>query len=57
MKDKGVVEGPYTLSDAYHGEIDLRWRGARIWGILDLGDPGLRVKYSKLFEEELQKRK
>jgi hypothetical protein len=57
MKDKTVAEGQYTLSDAYHGEIDLHWRGARIWGILDLGDPGLRAKYSKLFEEELQKTK
>jgi len=57
MKDKTVAEGQYTLSDAYHGEIDLHWRGARIWGILDLGDPGLRSKYSKLFEQELQKRK
>jgi len=57
MKDKSVVEGPYTLSDAYHGEIDLRWRGVRIWGILDLGDPGLRATYFRLFEEELQKAK
>ena len=57
MKDKTVAEGQYTLSDAYHGEIELHWRGARIWGILDLGDPGLRAKYFKLFEEELQKRK
>ena len=55
--DKTVAEGQYTLSDAYHGEIDLHWRGARIWGILDLGDPGLRAKYIRLFEEELQKRK
>jgi hypothetical protein len=55
--DKSLVEGQYTLSDAYHGEIDLHWRGPRIWGILDLGDPGLRAKYSKLFEEGLQKRK
>ena len=57
MKDRPVAEGRYTLSDAYHGEIDLHWRGARIWGILDLGDPGLRVKYSRLFEEQLQKAK
>ena len=57
IKDKTVAEGQYTLSDAYHGEIDLHWRGARIWGILDLGDPGLRAKYSKLFEEGLQKTK
>ena len=57
MKDKTVAEGQYTLSDAYHGEIDLHWKGSRIWGILDLGDPALRAKYSKLFEEELQKTK
>lgn len=55
--DKTVTEGHFNLSDAYHGEIELHWRGSRIWGILDLGDPGLRAKYSKLFEEELQKTK
>ena len=57
MQDKAVAEGQYALSDAYHGEIELHWRGARIWGILDLGDPGLRAKTIKRFEEELQKRK
>jgi hypothetical protein len=57
MKGKTVAEGQHTLSDAYHGEIDLHWRGARIWGILDLGDPSLRTKYIRLFEEELVKRK
>ena len=57
MKDKNVVEGQYALSDAYHGEIELRWKGARIWGILELGDPGLRAKTFKLFEEEMQKKK
>jgi hypothetical protein len=57
MRDKPVAEGQYTLSDAYHGEIELHWSGARIWGILDLGDPGLRAKYAKLFEEALQKAK
>jgi hypothetical protein len=57
MKDKTVAEGQYTLSDAYHGEVELHWKGDRIWGILDLGDPGLRAKYIKRFEEELQKTK
>lgn len=57
MADKTVAEGQYTLSDAYHGEVELHWRGARIWGILDLGDPSLRTKYIRLFEEELQKAK
>jgi len=55
MKDKPVAEGQYTLSDAYHGEIELHWKGDRIWGILDLGDPGLRAKSMKRFEEEMQK--
>lgn len=55
--EKTAGEGHYTLSDAYHGEIELHWKGPRIWGILDLGDPGLRAKYSRLFEEELKKRK
>ncbi len=55
MKDKSVAEGPYALSDAYHGEIELRWKGVRLWGILDLGDPGLRAKYFRLFEGEMQK--
>jgi hypothetical protein len=57
IKDKPVAEGQYTLSDAYHGEIELRWRGVRIWGIMDLGASGLRAKFIRLFEEELQKRK
>lgn len=57
LKDKAVTEGQYTLSDAYHGEIEFHWKGERIWGILDLGDPSLRTKYIRLFEEELQKRK
>ena len=57
MQDKAVAEGQYALSDAYHGEIELHWRGARIWGILDLGDPSLRTKYFRLFEQELEKTK
>lgn len=52
---KSVVEGRHTLSDPHHGEIDLYWRGADIWGILNLNDPVLRSKYLKLFEEGLQK--
>ena len=55
--EKTPAEGQYTLSDAYHGEVELHWRGARIWGILDLGDPSLRTKYIRLFGEELQKTK
>jgi hypothetical protein len=54
---KDVVEGRYVLSDPYNGEIDLRWKGRNIWGIVSLNDPNLRSRYLKLFEEGLQKRK
>ncbi|MCX5734309.1 MAG: hypothetical protein NTW68_08290 [candidate division NC10 bacterium] len=48
---KGAVEGPYRLKDPYHGELDLFWRGQSIWGTMSLGDPDLRAKYLKQFEE------
>jgi hypothetical protein len=54
---KDVVEGRYTISDPYHGEIDLDWQGKYIWGILNVNDVSLRSKYLKLFEEELKKKK
>jgi hypothetical protein len=52
-----VAEGRHTISDPHHGEIDLTWRGANIWGILNLNDLTLRSKYLRLLEEGLQKRK
>jgi hypothetical protein len=51
-----VVEYRYTISDPYHGEIDLYWKGRHLWGILNLNDASLRSKYLKLFEEGLQKK-
>jgi len=53
--EKSVGEGRYTILDPYHGEIDLRWQGRHIWGILSLNDPSLRSEYLKLFEEGLGK--
>jgi hypothetical protein len=53
---KNVAEGRYTLPDPYHGEMDLVWKGRYIWGVLNLGEPSLRSKYLKLFEEGLQKK-
>ena len=52
-----VAEGRHTISDPHHGEIDLYWRGANIWGILNLNDPSVRSKYLKLLEAGLKKRK
>ena len=54
---KDVVEDRYIFSDPHHGEIELRWHGAYLWGILSLNNPDHRSKYLKLFEEGLQKRK
>ena len=54
---KDVVEGRYTITDPYHGEIDLNWQGKYIWGILNINDVSLRSKYLKIFEEKLTKKK
>lgn len=51
-----IREGRYTLTDPHHGEIDLQWQGKYIWGIIDLHEASLRLKYLKLFEERLQKK-
>jgi len=52
---ENVGEGHYTLQDLYHGEMDFTWKGKYIWGVLNLGDPALRSKYLKLFEEGLRR--
>jgi hypothetical protein len=52
-----VAEGRHTISDPHHGEIDLYWRGANIWGILNLNDLAYRSKYLRLLEAGLQRRK
>ena len=52
---KNIVEGIYTISDSYHGEIGFYWKGKFIWGALNLTDVSLRSKYLKLFEKELEK--
>lgn len=53
---KDLVEGRYTLSDPHHGEIELHWQGAYLWGILNVNNPEFRLKYLKLFEEGLKKK-
>jgi len=52
--EKSAAEGRYPVADPYHGEIDLYWRGAYIWGTLSLSDSSLRSKYLKLFEVGLK---
>jgi hypothetical protein len=55
--EKSIAEGLYTISDPYHGEIELHWKGKYIWGILNLNEVSLRSKYLKLFEKGLEKKK
>jgi hypothetical protein len=54
---KNIVEGIYTISDSYHGEIGFYWKGKFIWGALNLTDVSLRSKYLKLFQKGLEKKK
>ncbi len=55
--EKNVTEGRYLIPDPHHGEIELQWQGAYLWGILSSSNPDLRSKYLRLFDERLQKRK
>ena len=55
-KGKVVTEGGYTISDPHHGPIDLVWEKNYIWGVLNLNHSDLRLKYLKLFEENLKKK-
>jgi len=54
---KNIVEGIYTISDSYHGEIGFYWKGKFIWGILNLNEASLRSTYLKLLEKGLEKKK
>jgi hypothetical protein len=56
-REKNIIEGHYTIADPYHGEVDLHWQGAYIWGILNFSEVSLRSKYLKLFGEGLEKKK
>ena len=47
---RAVAEGSYRLKDRYHGQIDLFWKGSRIWGLTDLDDPEIRARFLKAFE-------
>ncbi len=47
--EREVTEGRYTVSDPHHGVIDLFWKGAYIWGAVDLADADLRSKVLKAF--------
>jgi hypothetical protein len=48
--EREVSEGRYTVTDPHHGVIDLFWKGAYIWGAVDLADADLRSKVLKSFE-------
>ena len=55
--EKDVAEGRYTISDPYHGVVDLYWKGKYVCGILNLGDVSLRSTYLKLLQDGLEKKK
>jgi len=52
--EREVTEGRYTVSDPHHGIIDLFWKGAYIWGAVDLADADLRSKVLKSFEGNIK---
>jgi hypothetical protein len=52
--EREVTEGRYTVADPHHGVIDLFWKGAYIWGTVDLADAGLRTMYLTSFEGNMR---
>ena len=48
--DASAVEGPYQVTDPYHGAMALFWKGRHIWGTIGLADADLRATYLKYFE-------
>jgi hypothetical protein len=52
--EREVTEKRDTVSDPHHGVIDLFWRGAYIWGAVDLADADLRSKVLKSFEGNMK---
>jgi hypothetical protein len=49
----GVVEKRYEISDPYHGNFELFWKGKYIGGILNLPPSPLRGKYLSSLEARL----
>jgi len=47
----GIVEGRHRLKDRYHGEMELLWKGKRIWGAMSLDDAALRAKYLQQLQD------
>jgi hypothetical protein len=40
-----IAEGTLRLKDPYHGDLDLVWKGSRIWGVMGLDDRETRSRY------------
>ncbi len=51
----GVAEKRFEISDPYHGNFELFWKGKYIGGIVNLPPSPLREKYLSLLETRLPK--
>ncbi|HSB07739.1 MAG TPA: DUF6599 family protein, partial [Thermodesulfobacteriota bacterium] len=40
-----MTEGEYTILDPHHGPIEMIWKGNYLWGVLNLDNTDLRLKY------------
>jgi hypothetical protein len=50
-----AAEGPHEISDPYHGNLGIFWKGKYIGGILNLPPSPARQKYLSLLEARLPK--
>jgi len=52
---RDLKTGLHSIPDPHHGTVDLSWKGKYIWGVLNLADSNLRLKYLALLEQGLPK--
>jgi len=50
-----LSEGRYLISDPYHGQLELFWKGKYIGGILNAPSPPLRSQYLSSLEDRIPK--
>ena len=50
-----LKQGQYQLSDPYHGDVVLSWKGEYIAGVLYIEQEELRQKNLKILEKNLTK--
>lgn len=50
---EAIAEGPIVFDDAYHGTVEMRWKGRYIWGVRGLEESEIRTTFLDQMETHL----